>query len=1109
MNVNTLSTLSVEALAALVRKGPVTEKPVKADRFPSSDPLHPDLSWAQERLWFLDRLAPSNPFYNLPFCLEIDGPLDVGALEGAFNAIVARHEPLRSLFPHDGPARQQVLDRLEIAVPLTDLRQLDRQAREAALLEATRCEVSEPFDLSTGPLLRARLLRAADEKHFLVYGFHHIVFDGWSAGIFNRELLAHYLAATETNAGAPATPVARYADFALWQHETLFGEKREEKIDFWRARIDGVPPLQLPLDRSRPPVQSFRGKTVLFHLDKDIRTATEELARKHAATPFMVLLAAFQVAMGRYAGMERFLMASSVAGRTHPDTQNMIGFFINNLILRSDLGGAPNFRGMVERTRTEVLDAIAHQDYPFQQLVERIGGARDLSRNPIYQVSFTYQSPPLEDGRAGPLELHAVPISQDATHMDLEILSWPDPDGGICVCALYADDLFTPETIERLLGAFRNVLEAALHDPQTPIERLPLASPDAIRNWAHVRGAPADPRRDLWSEIALQAEAQAEKPVLIWEDGRELSWRGLMHETNRYARDITALSPPGTPVAVRLHPDLGYVAAILAALRLSRPWIPVDPRRPTEAVADMLLDAAPGCLITTRAIWAERLWDGPTVLIEEMTADDGTVPLPAYQMPDDGDCAFIQFTSGSSGRPKAVEVGYAGFMNRLPWALTTGPMSPDDRGCLKTSPAFVDAAGELLDSLAAGLSLVVPHPDTARSPHDLVALIRRLGVTRLMLTPSLADAILKTPGINRLPLRTLILGGENIRIDVARRILAALPEDAHLVNYYGSTEVTSDAASHRIMPADLESDYAFVPVGCPLPGTEIWLLDDSGNPVLPGVAGQVHVAGANLALGYRNRPELTAEAYRIWQAPDGRSLRLFATGDIATRNADGLLICLGRRDTQIKIRGIRIEAGEVETRLREHAGVADAALVMHGNGDAATRLVAHVRRDPQADVDAAALRAHLARFFSQSVLPEFILIHDTLPMTATGKVDRRNLPPPPLHAVEARRDVVQPSSPLQSRLRALWEEVLGFKGIGTNDSFFDVGGNSLLLAKLHQRLLAELPYRFPLTDLFQYPTIETLAAHLDQVVPSSNAATDANQRAGARRQALQRRTKRA
>nr|WP_298104156.1 condensation domain-containing protein [uncultured Shinella sp.] len=1108
MNINALSTLSVEALAALVRKGPATETSNEAEDFPRADPLHPELSWAQERLWFLDRLAPSNPFYNLPFCLEIGGPLDAGALEQAFNAIVARHEPLRSIFPHDGAARQRVLDRLEIAVPLIDLRHLGPEAREANVAESIRREVSQPFDLATGPLLRAQILRVEDEKHVLVYGFHHIVFDGWSAGIFNRELIAHYLATTGADMPATAIPVARYADFARWQSETLSGARLEDEIAFWRTRIEGVPALQLPLDRSRPPVQSFRGKTVLFHLDKATRAAVEELARKHAATPFMVMLAAFQVAMGRYAGMERFLMASSVAGRTHPATQDMIGFFINNLILRSDLSGAPSFQTMIEQTRTEVLEAIAHQDYPFQQLVERIGGARDLSRNPIYQVSFTYQAPPLEDGQAGALDLRAVPISQDATHMDLEILSWPDPDGGICVCTLYADDLFTPETIERLLGAFRHVLEAGLRDPRTPIDRLPLASPEAILAWAHVPGAAAAPRRDLWSEIARQAEMQADEPVLLWEDGREMCWRDLMRESERFAGHILALSPPGTPVAVRLHPDLGYIAAILSALRLSRPWIPIDPRRPAEAVADMLSDAAPGCLITTHALWEEPLWDGPTLRIEDMEGDDAVTPLPAYRVPKDEDCVFIQFTSGSSGRPKAVEVGYGGFMNRLPWALTTGPMSPDDRGCLKTSPAFVDAAGELLDTLAAGLSLVVPHPDTARSPHDLIALIRRMGVTRLMLTPSLADAILKTPDIAHLPLRTLILGGENIRVDVARRILAALPADAHLVNYYGSTEVTSDAASHRILPADLDGDHAFVPVGRPLPGTEIWLLDDKGNPVMPGIAGQVHVAGANLALGYRNRPDLTTEAYRIWQAPDGRTLRLFATGDIATRRADGLLVCLGRRDTQIKIRGIRIEAGEVETRLREYAGVADAALVLHADGDAAPRLVAHVRRDPQVTLDATALRAHLARFFSQSVLPEFILVHDTLPMTATGKVDRRKLPPPTPQAEATSQNVVQPSSPLQSRLRTLWEEVLGIKGIGINDSFFDLGGNSLLLAELHQRLLATLPQRFPLTDLFQYPTIETLAAHLDRASPTADPGADVSQRADARRQALQRRTRR-
>ncbi|SDN02811.1 condensation domain-containing protein [Ensifer sp. YR511] len=1106
MNINAISTLSVEALADLVRKGPATSAPdPQADQFPSADPANPELSWAQERLWFLDRLAPSNPFYNLPFCLEISGPLDASALKRALNAIVQRHEPLRSVFPHDRPSRQQVIETLEIAVPQIDFRQLEPEARKLAVADDIRREVSEPFDLSTGPLLRARILTVEDGKHFLVYGFHHIVFDGWSASIFNRQLVAHYLATIGDGTLSSAANVERYADFALWQREAFSGEKLDQEIEFWRARIEDVPPLQLPTDRSRPPVQSFRGKTALFHLDTATRSAVEELARKHAATPFMVMLAAFQIAMGRYAGMDRFLIGSSVAGRTHPSTQEMIGFFINNLILRTDLKNSRSFRSMVEQARSEVLEAIAHQDYPFQQLVERIGGARDLGRNPIYQVSFTYQAPPLEDGSAGPLTLRAVPIEQDATHMDLEVLAWPEPEG-ICVCTLFAEDLFTKETVQRLLDAFRHVLVAGLKDPETPIARLPLASAEAVRRWAHVPGAAPKPRRDLWLEIVKQAEQQPNKPVLFFEDGRKLSWQELMTEAERLAGVIAAHAPANEPVAVRLQPDLGYIATILAALRLSRPWMPIDPRRPGEAVGEMLESAAPGCLVTSHNLWEQTLWDGPTFFVEDLPS--GAPVVAAYRVPDDDDCAFIQFTSGSSGRPKAVEVTYRGFMNRLPWALGTGPMSHDDLGCLKTSPAFVDAVGELLDSLAAGLSLVVPHPDTARSPHDLVALIRRMNITRLMLTPSLADAILTTPGIDSLPLRTLILGGENIRVDLAKRILAALPADAHLVNYYGSTEVSSDAASHRILADDLDGAYAFVPIGRPLPGTEIWLLDENSDPVAPGIPGQIHVAGANLASGYRRQPDLTAEAYRTWQAPDGRSLRLYATGDIATRRADGMLVCLGRRDTQIKIRGIRIEAGEVETRLREYPGVADAALVLHAKGDNASRLVAHVRRDPHAALDAATLRAHLARFFSQSVLPEFILVHDALPMTATGKVDRRRLPPPPDRVTETARPVTQPSSPLQSRLRAFWEEVLGVKGIGVNDSFFDLGGNSLLLAQLHQRLLASIGFQFPLTDLFQYPTIETLAAHLDRSASNSDNAATAGLRADARRQALRRRARR-
>jgi amino acid adenylation domain-containing protein len=1092
-----LSYLSLAELAAFCGRS-------QNSLFPKADRQMPELSWAQERLWFMNQLTPNNPFYNLPFCFEITGPLHRDTLQEALNHIIVRHEPLRSVFPPNSGIKQHIKSHVFLPIPYEDLRYRAQEERQKRRDEVLQREATTPFDLTEGPLLRACLLQLDADVHHFIYSFHHIVFDGWSNDLFFKEL-THLYEKIQSGEKPTLSPVERYSDFALWQRQQGGSKAHQDQLTRLKEHIGHVPPLQLPTDYTRPALQSFKGQTYVSYWDREVRDAVERYAQEHAVTPFMIMLAAFQVAMGRYGEMNSFLMGSPSAGRVHPATHNMIGFFLNNLILVGDIRGDISFHTLVQNVRESVLEASEHQNYSFQDLVQSLGGARDLSRNPLYQISFCYQMPPLVDHKMDALIWRPIPLEQSITHMDLEMMAWPDPQG-ICVCTLFATDLFRKERIEALHAIFKHVLLSGLKTPHIALRHMSLASQEVCETWSRVTGPPPVTGQDLWGVIQGHSRVCPEAIILIEENGEEISWADLMQDADDYARMIYGQCPEWSPVALRLHPSRAYVACILAALRLGRPWIPLDPRRPEEAISEMLDDISPGCLMTTQALWPNRLWSGVTLVVDDYRQYSGTESLPSYCIPHDDACVFIQFTSGSSGRPKAVEISHGGMRNRLTWALSTAPLSQGDRGCLKTSPAFVDAACELLDALAAGLSLVLPSPDTARSPYDLAYVIQRHRVTRLVLTPSFADAVFRAPQACFTTLKILVLGGENVSKDLATRLLACLPHDVYLLNYYGATELTSDAAYHRITREDLKDPSPYIPIGHPLPGTELWLLDDEGHLVAPGMVGNLHASGRHLALGYRNQPDRTAKAYHQWESPSGEKIRLYNTGDRATRRCDGAIICLGRRDRQIKIRGIRIESGEIESRLRAHPDVAEAVLVLHEEEGEHPRLVAHLaKKTPESLGDLGVIRTYLGRFFSSSVVPEFIVVHEHLPMTATGKVDRKRLPQPPSIMPVRPTASGMPMTELEKKVHALWEETLRVQGLGLHDSFFDSGGNSLLLAQLHHRLLETLPYTFPLTDLFQYPTIAALTAHLEETTPAPQTACVAQQRAQARQQALRQR----
>ncbi|GGY18429.1 non-ribosomal peptide synthetase [Paludibacterium paludis] len=1073
--------------------------PTHADTaLPLADLRHPPLSWAQERLWFMTQLAPDSPFFNLCYGLRLTGPLQVAALGRAFRRLAERHEPLRSRFPASAPAGTCVIGDAPDDLPgLTDLSALAHGAQQERLEAWAEREKRTGFDLENGPLWRASLFRLGKDNHTLFYTLHHLVFDGWSAELFTHELFALY---REEADGTPALlpDIGHYAGFAQWQRDTP-PTKLAATLDFWQRRLEGVPPLALPSDRPRPPVQRFRGALLHHRLDSALTRSLTDLSRRYDTTPFMILLCAMQIALGRLAGQERFVIGSVVSGRSHPATAAMIGLFIHAVSLRGDLAGSPSFAELLRRVRDEFLGAQAEQHYPLQALVQRLNAGADLSRNPLHQVSFTYQPAGLPEGTTGNLSLSSLPLAPDSTHMDLEILAMPHGEE-LLLTWIYATDLFDAESVERFHQAFECALRAALANPLAVIDDLPVASLEDTLRWACLDGGEALEGLDPWPRLARIAASRPDSTVLRHDDGRSWRWADLMTATERLAGWIDKHSGPDTPVAVRLHPGHDYTAAILAALRLGRAWMPLDPRRPERTVRDMLERAGAGCLVTEHALWETGIADMPPVHYADAPDTLMRETPPAYRPAPDTAPALIQHTSGSEGQPKAVEISYGNLRRRLAWGQTTAPLGETDVGCLKTSPAFVDAVGELLDSLLAGMTLIVPDPDQARSPLELAQLMRRHRLTRLVLTPSLADALLAVPDARPLPLRVLVLGGEKVGTELAQRCLDALPERALLLNYYGSTELTSDGAWHAITRDDLTRRGRQVPVGLPLPGSRIWLLDRQGRLAPPGMAGEIHVSGQNLASGYRGDSGSSATAFREWTPPDGPAVRLYATGDIATRDASGRLVCLGRRDHQLKLRGMRVEAGEIEHHLRSHPAVRDALIDVQGEG-AAQRLVAHVLLRQDAAADCRQLREHLAHVLPASLLPgHWSLAHDW-PHTATGKVDRRRLPRHGLFTAADRRHFLAASTPLQETIAGLWRGLLNEERIGIHDNFFEMGGNSLLLTQVQQKLAHALNTHVPLTLLFRYPTIHALAERLgtDQGADAPRQAVQ--QRAAARRAA--------
>jgi amino acid adenylation domain-containing protein len=1007
------------------------------------------LSFAQQRLWFLDRLEPESPFYNVPSAVRLLGTLAPAALAAAFQEIVRRHEALRTRFvDREGRPVQAVVEDAAVPLPLLDLTDLPAARREAEAARLARAEGRRPFDLERGPLLRLALLRLASNEHLLLAVFHHIVSDGWSMGVFLRELSELYRAFT-AGEPSPLPPLPlQYADFALWQRGWLAGETLERQLAYWRRQLAGVPPLALPTDRPRPATPAYRGAR------RPLAVAAElgALARRESVTPFMTLLAAFSAVLGRWAGQETLAVGTPIAGRTRVELEPLIGFFVNTLVLRTDLAGDPTGRALLGRCREAALGAYAHQDLPFEKLVEALHPDRELARAPLFQVLLSLQNAPFPAVELSGVSLAPMEVEPGTAKFDLTLSLAEVPDG-ITGWLEYDAHLFDGTTAARLAEHVTVLLQSLTADPGRRLSELPLLSPgehhQLLWEWAGPRLEPVSEEPGIEAWITAQARRTPEA-IAVVQGARQLTYGELADAAEHLARDLRARGVgPETVVGIHLRKSPEAIVAILAVLRAGGAYLPLDPAYPEERLAWLREDSRAAVMLDETAVGAALCgrpgWEGAAA----------PPSSPAY----------LLYTSGSTGRPKGVVVTRAGLLASTRARLEgyTGAVSAF---LILPSLAFDSSVAGLFWTLCQGGMLILPQEDAAADPALLARLVEARRVSHWLSIPSLYGLVLDAAGPGQLrSLAAVIVAGESCPADLPARHAAVLP-DAVLLNEYGPTEGTVWATYHELKAGER------IAIGRPIAGTQAPLLDGELRPAPAGVPAELFLGGAGLARGYFGRPDLTAE--RFVPHPSGApGERLYRTGDLARWLPDGRLELLGRVDEQVKIRGFRIEPSEIEAALERYPGVRQAAVVVRDLQSGDRRLAGCLV--VAGDLDLESLRRHLAGELPAHMVPTELVVFDALPLSANGKVDRGALRTLLAGRTPGPRAATPPADELERWLAAIWEELLEIRGVGREDGFFELGGHSLLAVQLMSRI-ETLGRRLPLAALFRGATLSSLAA---------------------------------
>jgi amino acid adenylation domain-containing protein len=1061
------------------------------------------LSFAQQRLWFLDQLEPGSSFYNIFDTLSFDEPLNVRALEESLNEIVRRHEVLRTTFANvRGKPVQVIAPRLTLPLHAVDLRRLSEEERDAETTRLSAEEYERPFELSRGPLVRAKLLRLADEENVLLLTMHHIVSDGWSLGILSREIRTLYEAySTGRPSPLPDLPI-QYADFTVWQREWLQGEVLGAQLDYWEKQLAGASSvMKLPTDRVRPAVQNFQqGANQWLKLPKPLAESLRALSQREGATLFMTLLAAFNLLLHRYTHQKDIVLGTPIAGRNRAETEGLIGFFVNTLVMRTDLSGDPSFRELLGRVKEVALGAYAHQDLPFEKLVEAISPERSLSHHPIFQVMFqliTAQSPVEEeesdasDDESSDAEEFEVVEGTAKFDIGLDIF---ESNGTLTAAVEYSTDLFDHTTIRRTLLHLRNLLESIAASPDTQISKLSFLTAaereQILWQWNSTRSEYAEE-----SCVHHLFEAQVERTpdaIAVVAEGEQLTYAELNERANRLAHYLRRQGVgPEVLVGICMERSVLMLVGLLGILKAGGAYVPLDPAYPKQRLAFMLEDARASVLLTeerllsslpehsARIVCLDRDW-GQIKLESETNLPVGAQPL---------NLAYVIYTSGSTGTPKGVMIQHRSLLNWTTRAQVEYALRPDDRILQFSSISFDTAAEEIYPCLTLGATLVLRSDAMASSIAKLLEKSREWKITVLdlptafwhELTWELATQNLKLPPSVRL----VITGGEKALPERLSMWHRSVRGDVRLMQGYGPTEVTvvatiADLSKYRIAETALKE----VPIGRAIGNAQVFILDEHQQPVPVGVAGELYIGGDGLARGYLNSASLTAERFIPNPFSQSEGARLYRTGDIARYLSDGEIEFVGRLDEQVKIRGYRIELGEIEALLRNYKEVRDAVVLAREDIPDDRRLVAYVVADQSNGFSVSELRRSLGDALPDYMVPSSFVLLEELPLTPNGKVNRRALPEPsPLHQ-EAVNIYVPPRTEMERIIAAIWQEVFRAEKLSVHSNFFDLGGHSLTLVRVHSMLHDRLHKEISMLDMFRYPTISSLSDYLsrEQVV---------------------------
>ncbi|RKH60419.1 non-ribosomal peptide synthetase [Corallococcus aberystwythensis] len=1063
-----------------------TSSPVAPGKKRAPLPLVPrtealPLSFMQQRLWFLAQMEGTSATYNVYFFVRLTGALDAGALEGALQGVVARHEALRTTFASvDGQPVQRIAPALTLTLRREDLS--DAGDRERALREHAEAEARTPFDLARGPLVRATLVRLSPEEHALLFVTHHIVCDAVSLGWMANELSALYTAATKNEPPRLLELPAQYADFAHWQRQTLTGDFLEAERAWWKERLAGAPPaLELPTDRPRPPRQTSRGAVYRLPMPPALATGIRELSRKAAVTPYMTLLAAFQVLLSRYSGQEDLVVGTPVAGRGRREVERLIGFFANTLALRLDTSGDPAFLALLGRVREVCLGAYAHPDMPFEQLVDLLVPQRDPSRSPLFQAMFVHVNSPWAALKWPGLTVTELDFEPGVARFDITLFLYEDPSGMEARWE-YNADLFDEATMARMAAHYARLLEGAVAKPESPVSALPLLTPPererAVRDW---NDTGADVAVHSGVHALFEASVRRSPDSIAVRFGEaSLTYAELDRRANRVAHALRQRGVvPDTAVGLCVDRSLELAVGVLGILKSGAAYCPLDPAYPPERLALMLETSRAKVLVTRRSLasglpegGAERLFLEDDLATPDTTPD--TTPAPVGG-PDT--LAYVIFTSGSTGVPKGVAMPHRPLFNLIQWQVRRST-APRGRTLQFSALSFDVCFQEMLPTFAAGGELVLVSEDTRRDGRALLTLMRDQGVERIFLPfvalQHLAE-VADSDGLLPTSLKEINTAGEQLRMTPAlRRLLHAL-DGCVLDNHYGPTE--THAASAHVLTGNPDAWPDLPPIGRTITNARTYLLDARWEPVPVGVAGELYIGGAGLARGYLHRPDLTAERFMPDPLSPHPGARLYRTGDFARYLLDGTLEFLGRRDAQVKIRGYRIELPEVEAAVAKLPGVKDVAVVAREDAARGKHLVAYVVTQPGADVDAGGLKAVLRDRLPEYMVPAAFVLLEAFPLTPSGKLDRRALPAPDDDA-DAARAFVAPRTPLETEVAGVFAALLRLPRVGAQDHFFERGGHSLLATQVTARLRDRLQVELPVRALFENPTVEELAAHI-------------------------------